>query len=79
MSKGAKSSAKQCVSIDIFISPGSSINWRIIQLMHSRHAESREAFRLVEERRIDIDRIQKTLAELAQAFNDVCSIYLFLF
>jgi len=43
-------------------------NW---QLMNSRYTESRAAYREVQERHEDIKRIEKTLGELAQLFNDV--------
>lgn len=39
--------------------------------MNSRHTESRAAYREVQERHEDIKRIERTLAELAQLFNDV--------
>ena len=42
--------------------------------MNSRYNDSRAAYREVQERHEDIKRIEKTLAELAQLFNDVCSI-----
>ena len=42
--------------------------------MNSRYTDSRAAYREVQERHEDIKRIEKTLAELAQLFNDVCSI-----
>jgi t-SNARE complex subunit (syntaxin) len=42
------------------------------QLMSSnRYGESRAAYREVQERHEDIKRIEKTLGELAQLFNDV--------
>jgi len=40
-------------------------------LMNSRYTESRAAYREVQERHEDIKRIEKTLAELAQLFNDM--------
>lgn len=40
-------------------------------LMNSRLGESRAAYREVQERHADIKRIEKTLAELAQLFNDM--------
>ncbi|KAF8902030.1 t-SNARE [Gymnopilus junonius] len=40
-------------------------------LMNSRHTESRAAYREVQERHEDIKRIERTLAELAQLFNDM--------
>lgn len=44
----------------------------ILQLMNSnRYGESRAAYREVQERHEDIKRIETTLAELAQLFNDV--------
>ena len=39
--------------------------------MNSRLGESRAAYREVQERHADIKRIENTLAELAQLFNDV--------
>lgn len=45
-----------------------------LQLMNSnRYGESRAAYREVQERHEDIKRIEKTLGELAQLFNDVSS------
>jgi syntaxin 1B/2/3 len=42
-------------------------------LMNSnRYGESRAAYREVQERHADIQRIERTLGELAQLFNDVC-------
>jgi syntaxin 1B/2/3 len=46
--------------------------------MNSRYTDSRAAYREVQERHEDIKRIEKTIAELAQLFSDVCFIYLFL-
>jgi len=40
-------------------------------LMNSRQTESRAAYREVQERHEDIKRIERTLAELAQLFNDM--------
>jgi len=40
-------------------------------LMNSRYTDSRAAYREVQERHEDIKRIEKTLAELAQLFNDM--------
>jgi syntaxin 1B/2/3 len=37
----------------------------------NRYGESRAAYREVQERHEDIKRIESTLAELAQLFNDV--------
>lgn len=37
----------------------------------NRYGESRAAYREVQERHEDIKRIEQTLAELAQLFNDV--------
>ena len=42
--------------------------------MNSRYTDSRAAYREVQERHEDIKRIEKTLAELAQLFNDVRSL-----
>lgn len=39
--------------------------------MDSRVGDSRAAYREVQERHEDIKRIEKTLGELAQLFNDV--------
>lgn len=47
-------------------------------LMGNRYADSQGAYREVQQRHEDILRINKTLAELAQLFNDVrstCSYY----
>jgi syntaxin 1B/2/3 len=38
----------------------------------NRYGESRAAYREVQERHEDIKRIERTIAELAQLFNDVC-------
>lgn len=44
----------------------------ISQLMNSnRYGESRAAYREVQERHEDIKKIERTMAELAQLFNDV--------
>ena len=44
----------------------------LYQLMSSnRYGESRAAYREVQERHEDIKRIERTIAELAQLFNDV--------
>jgi len=44
----------------------------LYQLMNSnRYGESRAAYREVQERHEDIKRIERTIAELAQLFNDV--------
>jgi len=40
-------------------------------LLNSRYTESRAAYREVQERHEDIKRIEQTLAELAQLFNDM--------
>jgi len=40
-------------------------------LMNSRYTQSRAAYREVQERHEDIKRIERTLAELAQLFNDM--------
>ena len=39
--------------------------------MGGRYAESQSAYKEVQQRHEDIQRINKTLAELAQLFNDV--------
>jgi hypothetical protein len=45
----------------------------MLQLMNSnRYGEARTAYREVQERHEDIKRIERTLGELAQLFNDVC-------
>lgn len=45
---------------------------RFLQLMNSnRYGESKAAYREVQERHKDIQKIERTLAELAQLFNDV--------
>ena len=45
-----------------------------LQLMNSnRYGESRAAYREVQERHADIQKIERTLTELAQLFNDVRS------
>ena len=38
----------------------------------TRYGESRAAYREVQERHEDIRKIENTLVELAQMFNDVC-------
>jgi t-SNARE complex subunit (syntaxin) len=38
----------------------------------SAYSESRAAYREVQDRHADIQRIERTLEELAQLFNDVC-------
>lgn len=43
----------------------------------NRYGESRAAYREVQERHEDIKRIEKTLGELAQLFNDVSCQYSF--
>lgn len=48
-----------------------------LQLMDSRFTASRAAYREVQERHEDIKRIEKTLAELAQLFNDVSPLFIF--
>jgi hypothetical protein len=48
------------------------VAYPLSQLMSSnRYGESRAAYREVQERHEDIKRIEKTLGELAQLFNDV--------
>ena len=48
-----------------------------LQLMNSnRYGESKAAYREVQERHKDIQKIERTLAELAQLFNDVCDWFL---
>jgi len=37
----------------------------------NRYGESRAAYREVQERHADIQRIERTISELAQLFNDV--------
>ena len=41
----------------------------------NRYGESKAAYREVQERHKDIQKIERTLAELAQLFNDVCGIF----
>ena len=41
------------------------------QLMNNRQGESRAAYREVQERHQDLQRIEQTIAELAQLFNDM--------
>jgi len=67
----------QAVCIDVFINPENQINSYFVQLLNSRYTDSRAAYREVQERHEDIKRIEQTLAELAQLFNDVCSIFYF--
>jgi t-SNARE complex subunit (syntaxin) len=44
----------------------------VLQLLNtSRYGESKAAYREVQERHKDIQKIERTLAELAQLFNDV--------
>jgi syntaxin 1B/2/3 len=38
----------------------------------NRYGEARAAYKEVQERHEDIKRIEKTIGELAQLFNDVC-------
>jgi hypothetical protein len=47
------------------------------QLVGSRYGESQRAYREVQERHEEIKRIEQTLAELAQLFNDV-GVYFFI-
>lgn len=51
-------------------------NGQIFQqaLLDSRFTSSRAAYREVQERHEDIKRIERTLAELAQLFNDVRTV-----
>jgi hypothetical protein len=70
MTRVDKYSLKLCVSLfcfrsfEVFLNP--------YQLMNSnRYGESRAAYREVQERHEDIKRIERTIAELAQLFNDV--------
>jgi syntaxin 1B/2/3 len=45
----------------------------ISQLMNStRYAEGRQALREVQQRQQDIAKVEQTLAELAQLFQEVC-------
>jgi len=39
----------------------------------NRYGETKAAYREVQERHEDIKRIEQTITELAQLFNDVCS------
>lgn len=43
----------------------------------NRYGESRAAYREVQARHQDIQRIEQTIAELAQLFNDVCRVAMF--
>jgi syntaxin 1B/2/3 len=62
-------------SVDVLLCMG--MFWTRYQLMSSnRYGESRAAYREVQERHEDIKRIERTIAELAQLFNDVCSFAL---
>lgn len=45
--------------------------------MNSRYGESQTAYREVQERHADIQRIERTLGELAQLFNDVSGLPVF--
>lgn len=47
----------------------------------NRYGESRAAYREVQERHEDIKRIERTIAELAQLFNDVrlCALYMIVY
>lgn len=66
-----KSSVKLCVERR----PPYVVLADVLQLMNSnRYGESRAAYREVQERHEDIKRIEQTLAELAQLFNDVSNI-----
>jgi syntaxin 1B/2/3 len=42
----------------------------------NRYGEAKSAYREVQERHEDIKKIERTLTELAQLFNDVCIVYL---
>jgi syntaxin 1B/2/3 len=55
----------------VWYTPLCSRSLIVAQLMNNRYGESRAAYREVQERHEDIKRIEKTLAELAQLFNDV--------
>lgn len=41
----------------------------------NRHGDSRAAYREVQERHADIQKIERTLTELAQLFNDVRKLH----
>jgi syntaxin 1B/2/3 len=70
MTKADKYSLKLCVSLFVFGCLKCFLT--LYQLMNSnRYGESRAAYREVQERHEDIKRIERTIAELAQLFNDV--------
>ena len=43
----------------------------------NRYGEARSAYREVQERHADIKKIEKTLTELAQLFNDVSGLHMY--
>ena len=56
----------------MFLVSSASVDVRQTQLMNSnRYGEAKSAYREVQERHEDIKKIEKTLTELAQLFNDV--------
>lgn len=73
MTRVDRSSLRQCVALwPIFF--GQLLT--SLQLMNSnRYGESRAAYREVQERHEDIKRIERTIGELAQLFNDVSYFY----
>ena len=46
-----------------------------LQLLNNRYGEGRAAYQEVQERHKDIQKIERTLTELAQLFNDVCGCF----
>ena len=70
MIREARYSARRCVSR--CSAAIATLTSRHVQLLSSnRMGEARSAYREVQERHQDIQRIEKTLTELAQLFNDV--------
>lgn len=70
MNKAVKFLVKQFVLLRLTLQTSSPRNHQL--LSSNRYGESRAAYREVQERHEDIKRIEKTLGELAQLFNDVC-------
>ena len=74
MTRVAKFSVKQYVFIYAVLEPSRTDHSVSPQLMNSnRYGEARTAYREVQERHEDIKKIERTLTELAQLFNDVGS------
>lgn len=65
-----RSLLKRYVGLQFAISPVTHGQHRQLSAS-TRYAESRAAYREVQERHTDIQRIENTLEELAQLFNDV--------